>query len=142
MGHDFITYGQRHVHLHDWDIWLLRHLLLTEAQVVTPSDVSADEATLESLRSFIAAWRWIGPGVVMGTELNDFIQNQATRRDILLSLLHRTITRLERMGEVIPLDHLKKHVDKRRGVTFGKEQQTRRFIKALEQLREMLRPLP
>lgn len=137
MGHDFITCGDRYVLLKDWDIWLLHHFLLTEAEALGPADVSADEEMLDSLRSFFENWRWIGPGVVMGTDLASFVRGQDSRRELLLLLFHRVIARLEKMGKVIPLDYLDKHINAS-GAIFGKEQPTEELIETVKQLCEMV----
>ena len=138
MGHDFIDYGERYVRLSDWDIWTLRHFFLHVAEAADPADLGADQATVVLLRSFLTNWEWLGPGVITGTNLSDFVEDQPDRANVLLSLFQRTIEYLHEFGDVIPLEYLERHANTPNAY-YTVEQPTCRFIEAVENLREMVR---
>lgn len=135
MGHDFITYGDRHVHLNDNHILMLRHFFLEQASTRTPADLGVDEATMDLLRSYLDKWEWAGPGVVLGTELSNFVQQKAERRDALLRLFLLTSERLMQFGQAIPLEYLKHHLS---DLGFVAPAPIDRLVRALRQLSEML----
>ena len=138
MGHDFIDYGDRFVRLSDWDIWTLRHFFQHVAEEVSPADLETDEATIVLLLSFLENWNWLGPGVITGTNLSDFVKDHLERANVLLSLFERTIDYLQQFGEVIPLEYLERHVNSP-DAYYTVEQPACRFIKVVESLQEMVR---
>ena len=138
MGHDFIDYGDRFVRLSDWDIWTVRHFFQHVAEEVSPADLETDEATIVLLLSFLENWKWLGPGVITGTNLSDFVKDRLERANVLLSLFERTIEKLQEFGEVIPLEYLERHVNSP-DAYYTVEQPTCRFIKVVESLQEMVR---
>lgn len=134
MGHDFITYHDRHVHLHDAVIELLQHFFLEEAGSAQPSDLNTDEETLTSLRSFFEAWESAGPGVWMGTDFTIFVQGQPERRDVLRIFLERVSERVKRFGDLIPMTYLNGH-----HLDWGRDYPTEKVVVPLGKLIEMLR---
>jgi hypothetical protein len=98
MGHDFINFGDRYVHLNDLHIVELRHFLLEEVKALAPGDLGLDDAAMDLLRNHFEKWEWVGPGVVLGTNLSDFVQRDDQRRKALLLLFQRTIDRLRSFG--------------------------------------------
>jgi len=147
MGHDFIDYADRFVRLSDWDIWTLRHFFLHVAEEVSPSDLGSDEATVLLLLSFLENWKWLGPGVITGTNLSDFVDDQPDRANVLLSLFKQTadylraeshVGRNVEFGEVIPLEYLEEHVNSP-DAYYTVEQPTCRFIQVVESLQKLVR---
>lgn len=137
MGHDYIDYGNRHVHIPDMDIWTLRHFFIHVARAATPDDFNADASTLELMSEFFEKWQWLGPGVVVGTDLTDFVNGEPSRRSSLERLLDRTIQYLSGFGDLIPLEYLQEHVNTPM-TSFVASQPAQRFIREVECLREML----
>jgi hypothetical protein len=138
MGHDYIDYGERGIRLRDSDIWELRHFLQQEASESNPSDLGIDEPTLQRLCKHLSGWEWCGPGVVRGTDLSEFVQEQAQRRQALVRLFQRTITRLERFGGTIPLDYLQQHLDNGCLIEYIGPLHTERLVTALRSLIELV----
>jgi len=134
MGHDIITFEDKHVILKDWLIWTLRHFFVAETQAAIVHGSSTDTAALESLRCFFERWEWIGPGVVTGIALSDFVQGRERNRGIILEVFRRTIIRLRQFGESIPLAYLEEHLPG----TFGIKQPTQKYIEAVEKLCSIL----
>lgn len=137
MGHDYIDYRDRHIRLSDSDIWTLRHFFLHIANTSGPSDLGTDQETVDSLRCFIEAWQWLGPGVITGADLTEFVLDQPERVDVLLSLFRRTIECLNEIGDVIPLAYLQKHVNNEMAY-YTEAQPTCRFIKLVQSLQKMV----
>ena len=137
MGHDYIDFQDRHVRLSDWDIWTLRHFFSNVAKEAIASDLETDEATVESLRSFLESWEWLGPGVVTGTNLSEFVADQPDRANVLLLLFQRTAHLLCKFGDVIPLEYLVEHVNSPNAY-YTASQPTSRFIEALEALQKLV----
>jgi len=101
------------------------------------SDDLGDGATLDALRTWLASWEWIGPGVVTGTELADFVQQQPQRQQALAATLRRTRDRLQDWAPQIPLDFLKEHVNTPQ-VSFVVPLPTDRFIKKISAILQLL----
>lgn len=110
MGHDYIDIGDSHLRLNDFHIWTLRSLLLDAVAEDEPELLSTDEATIREVCLFLESWQWLGPGVIVGCNFNDFTTT-STRRTLLHSLLKSTRERLIRFGETIPLSYLDQHVN-------------------------------
>ncbi len=134
MGHDFIIYQNRHVHLHDAVIELLRHFSLIEVGNTLPSDLNTREETLTALRSFFERWESNGPGVWSGTDFTLFVHGQPQRRDVLRTFLERVSERVKRFGDLIPRTYLDGH-----HLNWGGDYPAEKVIAALGKLIEMLR---
>ncbi len=89
------------------------------------------------LRRFLEGWDWLGPGVITGTSLEDFVQDQPKRANVLLALFERMVEYLQGFGKVIPLEYLQEHVNSPLDY-FTAGQPTQRFIKAVKRLSDML----
>jgi hypothetical protein len=100
MGHDYITYNDRHVHLHDMTLWSLRHFLILAA-----SDL--DHCVLE----YVTAWRWQGPGVFTGTDLHEFVGDDITRVSLLRDVFIRARSIIREFGDSISLEYLELHMN-------------------------------
>jgi hypothetical protein len=139
MGWDYVTYGDRHVHLHDLQLWALRHFLADAA-----GSLAAEEphpAAFEEAQNFIAAWSWPGPGVVIGTTLDGFVQGSPDRERVLVQVCDRAADRLRALGEVVPLAYLEARVnaDSPGGVYTG-PQPSSSFVQGIERIRSLLAP--
>ena len=110
MGHDFIDIGDSNLRLNDFHIWTLRNLLLDAMAEDKPELRDTDEALIQAFRSFLESWQWLGPGVVVGCNFNDFTTTPGRLR-LLHSLLKLTRDRLSQFGETIPMSYLDQHVN-------------------------------
>jgi hypothetical protein len=133
MGHDFLKYEDRHVHLHDAVIELLHHFISEELRTPRPPELRTDDETLNSLRSFFGSWQYAGPGVWLGTDFTLFVKGQPPRRDLLLSLLGRVMGRVKQFGTNIPLGYLTDHE-----LGFMGDYPADKVITALSKVNEML----
>lgn len=137
MGHDFITFRNEAVHLHDLVIWTLRHFFLREIQNHQPSDFDTDTESLDCLKRSLEGWNRLGPGVFYGTDLTEFVQDEEDRRLLLVTLFRRTIESLRHFGDTIPQDYLEKYINsKTAGYTSGCP--TERIILAVQKLSQMV----
>src|SRR5690606_2700657 len=94
----------------------------------------AMEATLPgteatALRAF-EKWDWIGPGVIIGTNLSDYILKCPTRWELFRQLLQHAGDRIAGFGEFVPLDYLAVHVNTPTAY-FTKAQPTRRYLNCI-----------
>jgi hypothetical protein len=77
MGWDYVDYGARHVHLHDMQIWSLRHFLADAARHLA---LGSRDVLFAVAIEFFASCAWHGPGVVTGTDLGQFIRGNRQAR--------------------------------------------------------------
>lgn len=98
MGHEYIIYKNEHVHLHDFDICLLRHFLL---QSSSDAEFIAFASKIERL----------GPGVFLGTDLYKYVGENKEKVEVLISALEGAKKRLASFGSNIPLEYLEKNVN-------------------------------
>lgn len=126
MGHEIIVYRDRHVVLGDHDLCLIRHFLLLEAE---PSD--------GDLKEFVGSWQWIGPGVWVGNDWDEFFSGDPAREPSFDRLLARTAQRIQAFGPRLPLGYLQKHVN---SPTFGfhADQPVDGFVKKIDEMRQLL----
>jgi hypothetical protein len=71
MGWDYVDYHDRHIHLHDLELWALRHFLADAAGSLAAED--PHPGLSEQAWAFFGAWDWPGPGVEIGTTLDEFV---------------------------------------------------------------------
>jgi hypothetical protein len=138
MGHDFITCGERHVHLRDERILLLRHLFLRQLADAPPGSFRADEAELATLREFFQAWECVGPGVVLGADLTPLVKGRDDRRSTLRRLFERTACDVARFGPGIPLSYLNGHAEV--AGLYAMDPGTKPLLDALARLGDMMAP--
>lgn len=98
MGYDFISYYDRHVHLHDSTIWALRHFLM-----------GASEGQ-DNIHRFFAGWQWMGPGVYGGTDLHEYIAGDQERVEQLKGVFNNARETIAGFGDAIPLVYLDQHL--------------------------------
>ncbi|MFL5328939.1 MAG: hypothetical protein ACJ8C4_08475 [Gemmataceae bacterium] len=139
MGWAFVTYGDRYVHLHDMQIWALRHFLAAAASALAAEE--PHPALFQQAREFFAAWDWPGPGVVTGTSLEKFVGGNSDRSSVLVRVCERAADRLQAFGEVVPLSCLEARVNvDSPGSVYTGEQPSAGFIRAVERIRGLLVP--
>ncbi len=137
MGHDYIDYEDRFIRLSDWDIWTLRHFFCRVVGNAQADDLGTNSATLDALRSFFEAWDWLGPGVVVGTDLTEFVKGDQERKRVLVSCLDRTSNFIASFGSTIPLEYLQEHVNIPTAQYFV-AQPTERFLNSIEGIKNLL----
>ena len=137
MGWDFVTYGDRHAHLHDLQLWTLRHFF-ADAAAELAAEVPTSAVFAEA-REFFMGWGWPGPGVVTGIELGEFVRASPEREQVLVRVCDNALARLRGFGGVVPLDYLDDHVnaDSPGGVYLG-DQPSESFVDGVERIRGLL----
>lgn len=128
MGWTTINYEDEHGLFKDFDVWTLRHFFLEESKAFDSSDRDAAEMMM-----FFKQWDWLGPGVIVGTDLGFYVRNSASRKEMLLDLFARTIERLQGFGTSIPLSYLDAHVNEP-GRSYTMEQSVEPFTTAIKQM--------
>lgn len=96
MGHEIITYRDRHAMIHDMDLWVIRHFLLSEAEACDNSELAA----------FACGWDWVGPGVYIGKDFDAYFDGDQARESAFLKLLEGARVRIESFGDAVPLNYL------------------------------------
>jgi hypothetical protein len=141
LGWDYVTYGDRAEMLHDMQLWAIRHFLTDAAAALAAAEPDSD--LFSEARDFFASWGWPGPGVVTGTQLDDFVRGDADREAALVRVCDRAIARLQQFGEVVPLDYLEANVnaDSPGGVYVG-AQSSASFQQAVLRIRGLLAARP
>ena len=109
MGHDYLDLAGGQVHLNDFHIKTLQHLLTHCAFGATTDSLGTDAETLNELRAFLDGWDCLGPGVFVGTDFNTFATSP-TRFAVLRSLFDQTLIYITTFGDEVPLDYLDRHV--------------------------------
>ena len=98
MGHDYIDIGTQNARYNDADIWMLRHILLHA------TSNPRDEASAELYR-YLRSWQWAGPGVIIGSDFNNYLRSKEHK-----VALHRSLERgaqwLDEWGDSIPKEYL------------------------------------
>jgi hypothetical protein len=137
VGWDFVTCGDRHAHLHDLQLWSLRHFLADAAGALAAEEPLP--ALFAEARAFFAEWGWPGPGVVTGTALGEFVRGSPDRERALVGVCDRALARLREFGGVVPLAYLEAHVnaDSPGGVYIG-DQPSALFVEGVERIRGLL----
>ena len=135
MGHDFIWYRDRHVHLDDMTIWTIRHFCLAAIDAIR-SEENAQIAELEAIDAYFRGWQWIGPGVYLGTKADDFIGTNVERAILVKGVVHRAELIVQGFGAAIPLDYLRQHIN-RQDAYYTEPQPARFIIEGLRQLESM-----
>jgi hypothetical protein len=139
MGWDYIDYRDRNVHLHDLQLWALRHFLADAAGSLAaeePQSVAYEEA-----RGFFMSWDWPGPGVMTGTSLDNFAQGNHDRERVLVRICDRATDRLQAFGEVVPLEYLVAYINANSpGGVYTSPQPSHAFVQGIEQIRGLLAP--
>ena len=124
MGHDVITYEGSHERFNDFDLWILRHFLVQQSRAMESARLSSDTTRL---REFFEAWDWLGPGVIVGTDLSLFIAGSRSRWELMLQVLQRAGDRIAEFGEYIPFSYLEAHINTPAAYC-TREQPTKRFL--------------
>lgn len=134
MGWDSIKYRNRHDVFRDSKLWTLRHFFLEEAKALaqTNPDVLA-------LRWYFEKWDWLGPGVVVGIDLDLYVTDSPSREALVIELLDRTIERLRRFGSVIPHSYLIAYVNTL-GFSYTTEQPIEPFVSSIQRIRNLITP--
>jgi len=114
MGHDFIKYENGYERFNDFDLWVLRHFFVKEAQVFEAARPSLDTT---ELRKFFEGWDWLCPGVVMDTDFSPFISGNHDRWRLTLDLLQSAGDRIAEFEGHIPPPYLEAHINLHRKVT-------------------------
>jgi hypothetical protein len=137
VGWDFVTYGDRHEVLHDMQLWAVRHFLADAAGALAAEEQSP--SLFAEARDYFAAWSWPGPGVVVGTGLDEFIRGSADRARALVRVCDRAIARLREFGEVVPLPYLEAHVNADSpGGAYTADRPSASFREGIERIRGLL----
>jgi hypothetical protein len=110
MGHDFVKFCQDGERFNDFDLWTLRHFFIEAARAVESMRPSSD--TIE-LRRFFENWEWLGPGVLVGTDLAGFVMDQRRRWELLFEVLQEAADRVSGFGAQIPHAYLAEHINTR-----------------------------
>lgn len=137
MGWDFVTYGDRHACLQDMQLWALRRFLSDAAESLATEGPKS--APFEQAKAFFESWDWLGPGVMVGVELNGFVQGVPDRAQVLARVCDRACDRLRTFGEVVPLAYLEAHINADSpGGVYWIDQPTAEFIRGVERIRGLL----
>jgi hypothetical protein len=64
MGHEIVRCGTRSASFNDADLWLLRHFALEALKDIK-------DGGRAELKGYFERWSWEGPGVYVGTDLED-----------------------------------------------------------------------
>ena len=110
MGHDYIDIGSSQLRINDFHIWTLRHFFLDAATNAKPDLFNTDEASFRELLAFLESWQWLGPGIIVGCDFNNFTTSP-DRFSMLLLLVKVTRDNLAKFGTTIPLSYLDQHVN-------------------------------
>ena len=139
MGWSYVTYGNHHAHLHDMQLWALRHFLADAAESLAAEE--PHPAPFAEAREFFAAWGWPGPGVMTGTTLDEFVLGSPDRERVLVRVCERAAERLRAIGEMVPLAYLEArvNVDSPGGV-YTSAQPSSAFVQGIERIRGLLAP--
>lgn len=138
MGWVYVDYGVRHVHLHDMQLWALRHFL---ANASCRLAVESPNVLFAEAGEFFASWDCPGPGIVTGTDLGRFVRGEPERVRALVRVCDHAIARLRTFGEMVPLAYLVAHINlDSSGGVYTVEQPTAGFIRGVEGIRELLVP--
>lgn len=137
MGWEYFTYGDKSELERDFDILTLRHFFMDALDSETPAFFQASKDEWHALRDFFKSWDWAGSGIVFGVHFEDFVQGNEKRFLLLIRVLERTAVRLKRFGSLIPLSYLDSYVNEP-GARFTAPQSTRRFIRIIAKLRQMI----
>jgi hypothetical protein len=139
MGWDYITYGQSSEMFHDMELWTVRHFLIDAAKSLKDEGEHAPLYT--EAGTFFGAWDWVGPGVVTGTNLDRFVQRDATRAWTLVRVCKRAIASLERFGDTIDLDYLQQNINSSSpGGVYTAEHSAEKVKEAILRIQKMLEP--
>ncbi len=136
MGHDYLSFNGRSVHLQDTQIELLRHFCTQITNEIHPADLKADEQTIDSFRAFFAAWQRAGPGVWINTDFSKFVEENSHRREVLSRLFARVADRVRLFDGTIPLQYLQDHLNSE-DCYFVAAHSTTALTDALQDLSEM-----
>jgi hypothetical protein len=101
VGHEIIVYRGRSVIVHGLDLWAIRHFMLVEAEA----------ARRDELVAFIRGWEWIGSGVYLGIEFDDFFGSHPEQQAQFIELSSSVEQRLDTFGSHVPLDYLQENVN-------------------------------
>jgi hypothetical protein len=134
MGHDFITYEDGHELFNDFDLWILRHFFVAEARALEAAQLSKDTT---ELRIFFETWQWLGPGVVIGTDLSLFIARNHARWRLMLELLQRAGDRVAGFGDDVPLSYLEVNINSPTNYCTA-TQPTKRFLLEIGRISKLL----
>ena len=127
MGHEVLTYSDRHAVIHDDDLWAVRHFLLAEA--------TASRRKTEA--AFVQTWEWVGNGVYLGLDFDAFLDSDPDRVRSFSELIFHTGQRIETFGEFIPAPYVQQHVNGA-GAQFTGALSTARVLTALGKVRELI----
>jgi hypothetical protein len=134
MGSDFIKYARHHEMFNDFDLWTLRHFFIEEAKKLQTDEPNED---VNGLREFFEKWDWLGPGVFIGTDLNEYVLGSRRRWELLLTVLQKAADRLAEFGELIPLEYLTAHVSTKTSY-FTKAQPVRPYFQSIGRICTLL----
>lgn len=126
MGHEIVVYRDRHAIIPDLDFWVLRHLVLAEAEASGQSDVA----------TFVRGWEWVGVGVYVGVDLESFFDGDASRAQRFVELLSAARRRIASLGTLVPLDDIAANINLT-GAGFTAPQPVERWVQQIEALRNL-----
>ena len=101
MGHEIVVFRDRHLVVHDGDLWGIRHFLVAEAIASAQPEIA----------TFVSNWNWIGPGVYLGIDLDGFIAVSPSRQQQIVDLLEATKRRIAAFRTHVALTYLEVHVN-------------------------------
>jgi hypothetical protein len=126
MGHEIVVHRDRHAIINDMDFWALRHFLLEVAESIGPDE----------LATFVRGWDWIGPGVYLGVDFDNFFDSNPEREQEFLALLSAVVRRLQAFGTHVPLAYLQRHINLALAY-YTAEQPVEQFLKEIEGIRAL-----
>lgn len=136
MGHDFVTFRGRSLHLHDTWIDVLRGLIVRHARP-TPEHREAFDA-------FVAEWICVGSGVWLGDAFDGFVtgDDAEARRELLIQALEAARAEVAAEGPLLSvafLDAIPQDEEWGRG-GFGEPRPPDRLLAAIDGSLALLRP--
>jgi hypothetical protein len=134
MGHTMIGFAGAWKPFHDCDLWAIRHFLLLEASA--RASATRDPGIVEIL-SFLQEWDWLGPGVWLGVDLEEFIERSPSCRELLVGVIIAGKKRIEAFGDAIPLDYLRQNLS-RSDLSFSASYPTNLLTESLVALLRLL----
>ena len=89
MGHTILDFTKGQEIFDDLDLWLMRHFLLQTLNVELEAQDTEHKTNLDSLKDFIQGWDWQGPGVYLGTNVSEYLENSPSRLTFFLEILEK-----------------------------------------------------
>ena len=136
MAHDYIDIGSFSLRLNDFHIWTLHHFMCRTIEQSSPSNLQTDSQTLDAIKAYLDSWQWLGPGIIVGSDFNEFATEPSQWR-LVSQLLSATRARLVEIGEFIPLEYLDSHVNSAMA-SYLESQPTEIFTDIIDRLQSFL----